>query len=83
MLEKGSIQIYYGEGRGKTNAALGNALRAAGEGKTVVIVQFLKGKNGDSMEFLQRLEPEARFSVLKNRKAIMTSFRMRKRMRKR
>lgn len=58
MLEKGSIQIYYGEGRGKTNAALGNALRAAGEGKTVVIVQFLKGKNGDSMEFLQRLEPE-------------------------
>lgn len=58
MLEKGSVQIYYGEGRGKTNAAMGNALRAAGEGKTVVIVQFLKGKNGGSMDFLQRLEPE-------------------------
>ena len=60
MLEKGSVQIYYGEGRGKTNAALGNALRAAGEGKTVVIVQFLKGKRGDNLDYLLRLEPEIR-----------------------
>ncbi len=58
MLEKGSIQIYYGEGRGKTKAALGDALRAAGEGKEVVIVQFLKGKGDNSMEYLLRLEPE-------------------------
>lgn len=60
MLESGSVQIYYGEGRGKTNAALGNALRAAGEGKTVVIVQFLKGKRGDNLDYLLRLEPEIR-----------------------
>lgn len=60
MLEKGSVQIYYGEGRGKTNAALGNALCAAGEGKTVVIVQFLKGKRGDNLNYLLRLEPEIR-----------------------
>lgn len=58
MLEKSSVQIYYGEGHGKTNAALGNALRAASEGKTVVIVQFLKGKGSNKLEFLQRLEPE-------------------------
>ena len=58
MSEKGSIQIYYGDGRGKTNAALGNALRAAGEGRSVVIVQFLKGKGDTGMDFLQRLEPE-------------------------
>ena len=55
---KGSVQVYYGDGRGKTNAALGNALRAAGEKKTVVIVQFLKGKGDNCKEFLQRLEPE-------------------------
>lgn len=60
MLEKGSVQIYYGEGRGKTTAALGNALRAAGEGKTVVIVQFLKGKRGANLDYLLRLEPEIR-----------------------
>lgn len=58
MIEKGSIQIYYGEGRGKTNAALGSALKAAGEGKNAVIVQFLKGKSDNNMEFLSRLEPE-------------------------
>ncbi len=38
------IQIYTGKGKGKTTAALGLALRAAGAGKKVYICQFLKGK---------------------------------------
>ncbi len=53
------IQIYYGDGRGKSTAALGNAIHAASEGKNIVMVQFLKGKRNEEEEnFLKRLEPE-------------------------
>ena len=55
-MEKGMIQVYYGEGQGKTSAALGNAIRGAGMGKTVYIVQFMKGQLSTS--YLTRLEPE-------------------------
>jgi cob(I)alamin adenosyltransferase len=42
MLEKGLVQIYTGDGKGKTTAALGLAVRTAGHGGKVLIYQFLK-----------------------------------------
>ena len=41
-LEKGYIQIYTGNGKGKTSAALGQAMRAAGSGLKTFIVMFMK-----------------------------------------
>lgn len=40
---KGLIRIFTGNGKGKTTAAIGSALRAAGENRRVTIIQFLKG----------------------------------------
>jgi len=42
-LKQGLIQVYTGEGKGKTTAALGLAMRAAGSGLKVCMVQFIKG----------------------------------------
>ncbi len=55
---KGMIQIYSGEGHGKSPAALGRAVQAACRGEYVVIIQFLKGRGLAESEFVKRLEPE-------------------------
>ena len=44
MLEQGYIQIYTGDGKGKTTASLGTTLRILGNGGSVFFAQFIKGK---------------------------------------
>lgn len=57
-MEKGLLYIYTGDGRGKSPAAIGRAVQAAAEGKSVVIIQFLKGRGLGVSDFLRRMEPE-------------------------
>jgi len=42
-LKMGTVQVYTGNGKGKTTAALGQALRACGHGLKVIMIQFMKG----------------------------------------
>ena len=53
-MRKGYIQVYTGTGKGKTTAALGLALRAAGAGLTVFIAQFIKKKRCSEHIALER-----------------------------
>lgn len=57
-MNQGLVHIYSGDGHGKSPAALGKAVMMAASGKSVVIIQFLKGKGLADSEFLSRLEPE-------------------------
>ena len=54
-MKKGFIQIYTGNGKGKTTAAIGQAVRAAGHGLKTFIVQFMKDHPYGEVESLKRL----------------------------
>ena len=53
---KGYIQIYTGNGKGKTTASLGLALRAAGAGLKTHIVQFMKGQHYSELDAVKKLK---------------------------
>lgn len=55
---KGYVQVYTGNGKGKTTAAIGLAIRALGAGKRVLFIQFMKGRGYSEHKILERLAPE-------------------------
>ena len=57
-MESGIIQAFYGTGKGKTSAAVGQALRELQHGQRITMIQFLKGKVADEFQVLDRLEPD-------------------------
>lgn len=67
-MKKSYVQVYTGDGKGKTTAAMGLAVRAAGRGKIVKIVQFLKGRETGEMFVMQQLDNVAFMQVSKSKK---------------
>uniref|UniRef100_UPI00405761B5 cob(I)yrinic acid a,c-diamide adenosyltransferase n=1 Tax=Agathobacter sp. TaxID=2021311 RepID=UPI00405761B5 len=60
-MSKGILRVYYGDGYGKSTAALGTAVSEAARGKSVTVISFLREKNENKTEMLNRLEPELKF----------------------
>lgn len=56
-MEKGLIQVYTGDGKGKTTAAIGQGIRALGSGNKVYMIQFLKSSDTGELKTLKLLEP--------------------------
>jgi cob(I)alamin adenosyltransferase len=59
--QKGLIQVYTGDGKGKTTAALGLAIRAAGHGLKIAFIQFLKGIPAGEHIYTEKYKP---FSIV-------------------
>lgn len=59
-MKEGYIQVYTGEGKGKTTAALGLGMRAVGNGLSVLMIQFLKGTHSGELAAIEGLGPKFR-----------------------
>ena len=67
------IHIYCGDGKGKTTAALGLSLRAAGSGMKVVIIQFLKNHKTSELNLLKTIP---NITILRGKEGKTFSFSM-------
>ena len=55
-MEKEFTEVYCGGGKGKRTLAIGQCLRASAQGKSVIIIQFLKGRERRELDFLEELD---------------------------
>jgi cob(I)alamin adenosyltransferase len=55
-LTKGFIHVYTGNGKGKTTAAIGLGIRAAGSGLKVLMIQFMKGRRYSELDALEQVK---------------------------
>ncbi len=55
MQGTGRIHLYYGDGKGKTTAAVGQVIRAAGSGLQVLVFQFLKNNESSERKILEQI----------------------------
>ena len=54
-MERELTEVYCGNGKGKTALAIGQSLREATQGKSVIVIQFLKGREKRALDFLQEV----------------------------
>ena len=54
-MSKGLVHLYWGDGKGKTTAAMGLALRALGQGKRTAVLQFMKDGGSGEIRMLEKL----------------------------
>ena len=55
-MEREITEVYCGNGRGKTTLAMGQSMRASAQGRSVIIIQFLKGNEKRELDFLEELD---------------------------
>ena len=55
-MERELTEVYCGNGKGKTALAIGQSIREAVQGKSVIVIQFLKGCEKRSLDFLEDLD---------------------------
>jgi len=61
--ELGRIHVYTGSGKGKTTAAIGQAIRCLGAGLQITMVNFFKNADSSEFQMLNRLAPEFQYII--------------------
>lgn len=62
-MEKGYVQVYTGDGKGKTTAAMGLIVRALGAGLKILFMQFMKGSEYSEIRFLRNISSTAQLEI--------------------